>query len=277
MALELSSAKEFFMVRIGINGAVGKMGKRLVALAAADPELELVCALEGSGHPKLGADSGTVAGIDANGVAVTDAFGGRMEVLIDFSTADAAKARFEECVKAKTAAVIGTTGLGDGFAKRLTAASKDIAVVYAPNMSRAVNLMFRTAAEVAKRLGDGYDIEIIESHHRFKADSPSGTALRLAESICAAKGWDPAEALVHGRAGKVGARPEKQIGMHAVRTGDVVGEHRVVFGNLGERFELVHRAHTRDTFASGALAAAKFLAKQPPGIYTMADVMEGDA
>lgn len=263
-------------IRIAVNGAGGRMGRRIIALAAEDKELTLAAALEGAGSPLLGRDSGELAGLGPNGVAVAAAPPeGGFDVLIDFSVPAALSARLADCRRSKAGMVVGTTGLAAEHHAAIDEAAGGIAVVQSPNMSVGVNLLFKVAAEVARALGDDYDIEIVEAHHRFKADSPSGTALGLAEAVCKAVGRDMKADLVHGREGQVGARTTREIGMHAVRAGDTVGEHTVIYGGLGERIELRHTASTRDTFARGALRAAKWLATgpRPAGRYTMRDVL----
>ena len=182
-------------------------------------------------------------------------------------------ARLAEAVVKDAAVVTGTTGLTDEQKAEIEKAAEKIPVLFAPNMSVGVNLLFKLVGEVAAALGDAYDIEIIETHHRFKKDAPSGTALRLAEKIAEATGRDIAKDIVHGREGAVGERTEREIGMHAVRGGDIVGDHIVLYSTLGERVELTHRAHTRDTFVRGALRAARFLVGKPAGMYDMRDVL----
>lgn len=260
-------------IQIAVNGAAGRMGRRIVALIAEDKELALAAALESAGHPEFGKDAGELAGIGKAGVKVTAAPERPVDVLIDFSVPAATLARLTDCRSRKIPVVVGTTGLAAEHHAAIDAAAKEIAVVQSPNMSVGVNLLFKLAGEVARALGEEYDIEIIEGHHRFKADAPSGTALGLAESICAATERDMKKDLVHGREGMVGARTKREIGMHAFRAGDTVGDHTVIFGALGERIELRHIASTRDTFVRGALRAAKWLAGRPAGRYTMRNVL----
>ena len=261
------------MIRVVINGAAGRMGRRLVALCAAEKDMTVTAALDARAYPALGRDAGELAGIGSLGLPVKCDWDGNADVMIDFSSPAGTLARLKECVEQGTAMVIGTTGLSDRQKAHLVAAGEKIAVLQAPNMSVGVNLLFNLVGEVAKALGDAYDIEIIEAHHRFKKDAPSGTALRLAERICSATGRDPATDIVRGRKGMVGERTRREIGMHAVRGGDIVGDHTVSFTTLGERIELIHRAHTRDTFARGAIRAARFVAGKPAGNYRMNDVL----
>ena len=261
------------MIRIAVNGAAGRMGRRLVALASAEPDMTVVAALDAPGHPLLGRDAGELAGIGSLNLPLQTEWGQDADVLIDFSSPDGALARLKECVQRKTPALIGATGLTDQQKAQIAAAADTIPVLLAPNMSVGVNLLCNLVGEVAKALGQDYDIEITEAHHRFKKDAPSGTALRLAEKICETTGRRIAADLVHGRHGQVGERTPREIGIHALRGGDIVGDHTVTFTALGERIELTHRAHTRDTFVRGALRAARFLAPQPPGAYTINHVL----
>jgi len=261
------------MIRVAINGAAGRMGKRLVALCTEEADIAVAAALDARGHPMLGRDAGEAAGVGSLGVPIECDWNGDVDVMIDFSSPEGAMTRLKECIERVTAMVIGTTGLTPEQEARVAAAGEKIAVLQAPNMSVGVNLLFNLVGEVAKALGDAYDIEIVEAHHRFKKDAPSGTALRLAERICSATGRDAATDLVHGREGTVGERTRREIGIHAVRGGDIVGDHAVSFTTLGERIELIHRAHTRDTFAHGAIRAARFVAGKPAGNYCMNDVL----
>lgn len=258
---------------IAIHGAGGRMGRRLVALGVEDPGLRVVAAVEHAGHSLLGQDAGVVAGGQAIGVALQDRLASRADVLIDFSSPAATAAILTACVDAKTPIVIGTTGLGAAENQAIDAAAKKTAVLQAPNMSLGVNLLITLAGQIARQLGPEYDIEITESHHRFKKDAPSGTAMGIASAICAATGRDIQKDLAHGRHGPDAARQPGQIGMHAMRMGDVVGEHTVSYATLGERLEVTHVATTRDVFARGALRAAKWLAGKPPGRYSMIDVL----
>lgn len=252
------------------------MGRRIIACAAEDGRFRLAGAVEAAGSSLLGADSGELAGIGPNGVKI----GSRLEevlagadVVIDFSSPAMAPVSAGACAGAGKPLVVGTTGLNEDQEKALRTAAEKTAVVYASNMSVGVNLLFRLVREAARTLGEDYDIEIVEAHHRRKKDSPSGTARTLAETAAAARGVSLSEKAVYGRRGLVGERPRGEIGIHAVRAGDIVGEHTVYFSNSGERLELIHRAHTRDTLARGALRAAAFAAAAAPGLYTMEDVL----
>jgi 4-hydroxy-tetrahydrodipicolinate reductase len=260
------------MIKIAINGANGRMGRRVAALAIESGQFDIVAALEAAGNDSLGRDIGELAGLESLGVNVTAELTARPDALIDFSTPAGTLAALAACRKARSAMVIGTTGLTDSQRAEIAEAAKDIAIVASPNMSVGVNVLLKIVAEIAKALGPNYDVEIAETHHRFKADAPSGTAIALARSICAALGKEYDQAAVFGRSGQA-PRKSGQIGLHALRVGDTVGEHVVHFGNLGETITIGHSAHTRDTFARGALRAAAWLIGQKPGLYSMADVL----
>jgi 4-hydroxy-tetrahydrodipicolinate reductase len=259
--------------RIAINGAAGRMGQRLVALAAADPEFKLVAALEAAGHARLGHDAGLIAGGGALGVLLSSALPSDVDVVIDFSTPAGADTALAACQQQRTALVMATTGLTTEQQQRLEVAAQSIPLLWAPSMSLAVNLAFKLSQVAATALKDhpsGADVEIIERHHRFKEDSPSGTALKFGDVISQVMGQTDA---VHGREGRPGKRPHHEIGYHAVRVGDNPGEHTIIFGLLGETLEITVKATNRDCYAHGALAAAKFVARQKPGLYSMNDLL----
>lgn len=259
--------------RIAINGAAGRMGKRLVTLGAADGDLEIVAALEFSEHPDIGADAGLIAGIGEIGVPISAALDTNVDAAIDFSLPAGAEAITRTCIDGAVPLVMATTGLSDEQKGLIQAAAEKVAVVWAPNMSLAVNLTMKlaeTVAEILKGNSGGVDVEIVERHHRYKKDAPSGTALRFGEIITAAMGQTKH---VHGREGLLGERPRDEIGYHALRVGDDPGEHTIVFGMLGETIELSVGATNRNCYAQGALAAAKFASKQSPGLYGMNDVL----
>lgn len=262
------------MLKIAVNGACGRMGARIAALVFEDTELKLAAALERQGHPSIGKDIGTVAGCGEAGIRVSTALDAPVDVLIDFSSPESSVAVAGVCAQKNVALVVGTTGLNPQQIERIRQFSSKIPCLVSPNMSVGVNAMFGLVAQTAKMLGMDFDIEIVETHHRFKKDAPSGTALRLAEKICDATGRKMEKDVIYGRQGITNERPTSQICVHAVRSGDVIGEHTVVYGNLGERIEITHKAHTRDTFVRGAIRAAKFLAHKPPGMYSMADVLQ---
>lgn len=261
---------------IVVAGAAGRMGNRIVACLAGQSDLRLAAALEAPGHAAIGRDAGELAGIGKAGVSVgTDAAAAisRDRVLIEFSVPEASLAHLRLVAQAGARAVIGTTGFTAAQRAEIGELAKRAAIVLSPNMSVATNVAFKLLAMMAKALGDEYDIEITEIHHRFKKDAPSGTALRMAEVVAEALGRDLDQVAVYGRQGLPGERTRPEIGILSLRSGDVVGEHTVSFGTLGERLELVHRAHNRDTYARGALRAARFVAARAPGLYSMADVL----
>jgi 4-hydroxy-tetrahydrodipicolinate reductase len=248
------------------------MGRRLVALGGTDQQLQICGALERSGHPELGRDAGMVAGVREIGVVLTDALTVPVDAVIDFSVPAAALEILEICRQQELPLVIATTGFDDAGRLRIQQASRSIPIVSSPNMSLGVNLTMRLATLVAESLKhhpDGADVEIIERHHRFKEDAPSGTALRFGELIANAMGQTKHQ---HGRSGRPGKRPRDEIGYHALRVGDNPGEHTIVFGLIGESIELTVRSTNRDCYALGALAAAKFVAGKPPALYNMFDV-----
>ncbi len=265
------------MIRIIIIGAAGRMGRRLVALADADPELAVVAALDAPNHPDAGKDAGTLAGGNPLDVPVTSDLAAVIndaDVVIDFSHRDLALANTRTAIDAGVAMVLGTTGLTDDEKQQVHALAADGGkLIFAPNFSVGINLMFSLCGQVARALGEDYDIEVIEMHHNQKADAPSGTAERLGELLADARELSYADDTVHGRQGQVGKRRQGEIGMHAVRGGDVVGDHTIIFATGGERVELTHKATSRDTFVKGALRAAKFLAAADPGDYDMRQVL----
>ena len=260
--------------RIAIHGAAGRMGQRLVSLSADDPELELAAALEHSEHDRLGTDAGIIAGIGEIGIPLTSSIGEGVDAVIDFSVPAAATSIARTCIEQKIPLVLATTGLSADQQALLHQAGGTIPLVWEPNMSLAVNLTMKLATIAAEALKDnsaGVDVEIIERHHRFKEDAPSGTALKFGRLIAEVMGQDQHQ---HGRQGMTGQRPHNEIGYHALRVGDNPGEHTIVFGFLGETVELTVRATSRDSYALGALAAAKYATHQPPGMYTMYDVLD---
>jgi 4-hydroxy-tetrahydrodipicolinate reductase len=265
------------MIRTLIIGAAGRMGRMLVAGVLRDPNLALAAAIEIPACPFVGQDAGTVAGLSACGVRITGDLAAAVrtaDVVIDFSAAETALANARLAAAAGCAVVLGTTGLkAEDRAALADLAKGGARIVFAPNMSVGVNLLFHLCERAARLLGPDYDIEVVEMHHNQKKDAPSGTAVRLGEILAAAAGLDYPEAARHGREGLVGARTRKEIGMHAVRGGDVVGDHTVIFATGGERVELAHKASSRETFVTGALRAVKFLAAARPGLYDMQDVL----
>ena len=258
---------------IGVNGACGRMGQRIVQLAHEAKDLTIGAALDAAQHPDQGKDAGEVAGIGKLGLPVTAklSLDTRLDAVIDFSTPAGTMAVLPVCVQRRIPLIVATTGHTPAQAQEIETAQHDTALLMAPNMSLAVNLLMKLVREAAEILnGKDFDVEILERHHRFKKDSPSGTALRFAQIVQQAMGQT---LLAHGREGLVGQRPSNEIGVHAIRVGDNVGEHSIIFSTLGETIELTHRAHTRDCYVRGALLAAKYLAGRPPGRYTMNDVL----
>jgi len=260
-------------LNLAIHGAAGRMGKRLIALGSADPGVNLVAALESPKHPQLAADAGELAGVGRINLPLTATIDTKIDALIDFSSPEGAEAAIKLCSERGIPLVMATTGLSEAAKDHLRIASQTIPVVWSPSMSTAVNLTMKLCAiagEVLKNLPSGCDVEIIERHHRFKEDAPSGTALKFGDIIAGVMGQ---QQHVHGREGKTGQRQLGEIGYHAVRTGDNPGEHTIIFGMLGETIELNVKASNRDCYALGAIEAAKFVAKQQPGMYSMYDVL----
>ena len=261
------------MIHVTVSGAAGRMGRTLVRLIQESDDLKLVGAIEAAGHPCLGNDAGVLAGVGEAGVRLSSAMPEKLDVLIDFSLPEGSIQQIEACAAAGTPCVVGTTGFSPNHRDRIAAAAKKTAIVLSPNMSVGVNVLFHAAADLARTLGPDYDIEIVEAHHRFKKDAPSGTAIKVAEEIAKATGRNLNEAAVHGRGPGHGVRQPGEIGFHSVRGGDIVGEHIIYYTALGERLELKHVAHNRDTFGRGALRAARWVADRGPGLYSMADVL----
>ncbi|MHC4556218.1 MAG: 4-hydroxy-tetrahydrodipicolinate reductase [Planctomycetota bacterium] len=261
-------------IKLVVLGAAGRMGKRILSLAAESGRFNIIAAVEKQGHPDIGKDTGLVAASGPIGINLTDTCpAAAADVAIDFSQPEALDKTIDYCLENSIALVSGTTGLNDRQREKVKAASGKIPILYATNMSLGMNVLFSLAGKVASMLGAEYDIEIIEHHHRFKKDAPSGSALTLAENICKATGQDFPESVTHGRCGKDALRQKGTIGMHAVRAGDITGVHSVVFGTLGETVTLNHTANSRDTFARGALRAAEWLVGKQPALYSMADVL----
>jgi 4-hydroxy-tetrahydrodipicolinate reductase len=260
-------------IRLAINGAAGRMGQRLIALASADPDFKLVAAVEYAGHPRLGTDAGPIAGASPLGLPLASSLDAAADVMIDFSTPAGTDTALKTCLAKRVPLVLATTGLEAGQHEHVREAAKSIALLWSPSMSLAVNLVMKLTEVAATALQGhptGADVEIIERHHRFKEDAPSGTALKFGEIVARAMGQTGA---AHGRHGRTGQRPHDEIGYHAVRVGDNPGEHTIIFGLLGESIELNVKATNRDCYAHGALLAAKFLAGKPPGLYGMSDVL----
>jgi len=264
------------MTDVVVAGAAGRMGTRIVACLQGDAGLTVAAAVEAAGHAAIGADAGEVAGVGRIGVPITAdprAAIVRDRLLIEFSIPEATLAHLELVAATGARAVIGTTGFTPAQREHIAELGRRAAIMLAPNMSVAVNVAYQALTLIARALGDDYDVEVTEIHHRFKKDAPSGTALKMAEVVAEALGRDLGKVGVYGRQGLTGERTQKEIGVMSLRSGDVVGEHTVSFGTLGERLELTHRAHSRDTFARGALRAARWIAGRGPGLYSMQDVL----
>jgi len=259
--------------KLAVVGAAGRMGRRIVSLAADSGEFDIIAAIERKDHPDIGKDIGPLAGQEALKLTVSSEFPAEADVAIDFSQPEATDKTVDCCSKNNVALVLGTTGLSTEQMLKIEGACGKIPVIYGTNMSVGMNVLFGLVGKVAQMLGPEYDIEIIEQHHRFKKDAPSGTALTLAENICKATGQDSSEALSHGRYGKDALRQKGSIGIHAIRAGDITGVHSVMFSTLGETVSLSHTVHSRDTFVRGALRAAQWLVGKKPALYSMADVL----
>lgn len=255
-----------------IIGAAGRVGKRIISLCIDAGRFEIIAAVEKKGHPDIGKDAGLAAGGGALGVKLESGYTAGADVAIDFSLPESTEATVDYCVENKAALVLGTTGLAAEQHERIKTASESIPVIYGTNMSVGMNVLFWLVGKAASMLGEDYDIEIVEQHHRFKKDAPSGSALTLAENICKATGRDFPGCLTYGRSGKA-LREKGKIGMHAIRAGDITGKHDVIYSCLGETVTLNHAAHTRDTFVRGALRAAAWLVGKETGLYSMADVL----
>ena len=258
-------------VEVAVTGAAGRMGRRVVALLHECDDLVLTSAIDPG--PQVGQDAGDLAGVGASGVAISEELLERVDVVIDFSTPPGAEAMAELCGERQIALVEATTGLSPHQRDAVHDAGQTTPVVFAPSMSAAVNVAMQLvgdAGRALKAIPDGVDVEVIERHHRYKEDAPSGTALRFGEIVADAMGQ---ESHVHGRQGQTGQRPRGEIGYHALRVGDDVGQHTIVFGMLGETLEVTVRGHSRDSYAHGAIAAARWVVGKPPGTYSMADVL----
>ncbi|MBW6485680.1 MAG: 4-hydroxy-tetrahydrodipicolinate reductase [Syntrophobacterales bacterium] len=264
------------MVKAIVTGAGGRMGGRIISIIAETREMELAGAVEQKGHPAIGRDVGEGLGLGKTGIRIVDSLSACIEkgdVVIDFTSHESSLKHLSIAASAKKAIVIGSTG----FTVKEMDEARNIAgaarCVISPNMSVGVNVMFKVLSDVAAILGDEYDVEIVEAHHHLKKDAPSGTAVKMAEVIARSLGRDLEETGVYCRKGMIGERSPKEIGIQTVRAGDIVGEHTVIFGGMGERLEFIHRAHSRDNFARGAIRAALWVVGRPNGLYDMQDVL----
>lgn len=264
------------MIRAVVSGAAGRMGSRIIALMKETEELSLVGALENKGHQAIGKDAGEVAGIGKTGIIISEDLESLInscDVIIDFTLPSATLGRLNTALKNRKAMVIGTTGFKKEEIADIRSLVNEIPCLMAPNMSVGVNLLLKVIADIARVLKDDYDVEIIEAHHRMKKDAPSGTAIKMAQVIADALGRNLDEVGTYARKGMIGERPKKEIGLQTIRAGDIIGEHTILFGGLGERIEVTHRVSSRDTFARGALRAALWVVNQKPGLYDMQDVL----
>lgn len=262
-------------LNLTIAGSSGRMGRALLEAVAQAQDMRLHSALDIAGSPYLKKDAGELIGAPC-GVMITDDIEGGLagcQVLIDFTRPEGTLRHMESCRRKKINMVVGTTGLSPEQRQRVAEASRDIAIVFAPNMSVGVNLAFKLTELAAKVLSEGYDIEIIEAHHRQKVDAPSGTAVRMGEVAASALGRNLSECAIYGREGVTGERKPATIGFATVRGGDIVGDHTVLFAGTGERLEITHKASSRATFALGALRAARFLRDKKSGLFDMQDVL----
>ncbi|HUJ17061.1 MAG TPA: 4-hydroxy-tetrahydrodipicolinate reductase [Nitrospirota bacterium] len=264
------------MIKAVVTGVAGRMGSRIVNVLSTSEGIMLGGALERKGQPLIGQDAGGPAGIPATGVKITDDLAAALragDVLIDFTSPEASLLHLKTCAEQGRAAVIGSTGFTKEHLAEVHAYVQKVPCVLSPNMSIGVNLCFKVLAEIAKTIGDDYDMEIVEAHHRMKKDAPSGTAMKMAQVIAQAVNRNLDEVGVYARKGMIGERTKKEIGIQTLRGGDIVGEHTVLFAGKGERIEITHRAHSRDTFAAGAVRAAKWVVGKKPGLYDMMDVL----
>ncbi len=264
------------MVKIAVAGAAGRMGSRITSLSEEYEGLQLAGAFERKGHKDIGKDIGTVTGIGNTGVTLVDnpeSVIDAVDLIISFTTVEASLEHLRLASSKGKAIVIGTTGFSKDHLKEIAGLTKKIPCVMASNMSMGVNLLLKVLQDIARVLGEGYDIEIIEAHHRMKKDAPSGTALKMAQVIAEALNRNLDDVAVYARKGIIGERTAKEIGIQTIRAGDIVGEHTVIFGGLGERIEIAHKVSSRDTFARGALRAALWVYGKPAGLYDMQDVL----
>jgi len=267
------------MINVIVGGACGRMGHMIINGITQAEDMQLVGAIEAANHPNLGQDAGEIAGVGNLGVPVTSdltAIINQCDVVIEFTSPEATLEHLRDVVGADKAMIIATTGYTDEQMKQIQELAPKARCVMSPNYSVGINLMLKVVQDVAQVLSDDYDIEVIEAHHNMKKDSPSGTALRIAEVIAEAIDRNLAEVGVYGRQGMVGERPRQEIGIHAIRGGDIVGDHTVLFAGIGERLEITHRAQNRETFVQGALRAARWVVNAPKGLHDIGKVLFGE-
>lgn len=264
------------MIKIVVTGAAGRMGKSIINVIKETNQAELVGAVEKPGHADIGKDIGEAAGAGKLGIKLADNFEKvikKADCVIDFTFPEATMHHLDIALNNDAAMVIGTTGFSHHQRERLKEVGSKIKIVAAPNMSVGVNLLLKAVSDMAKVLGNEYDVEIVEAHHRLKKDAPSGTAMRFAEVLSQSLKRDLDKVAVYERYGIIGERKPEEIGIQTIRAGDIVGDHTIIFGGLGERIEVTHRAQSRETFARGAVRAAMWIVKQPKGLYDMQDVL----
>jgi 4-hydroxy-tetrahydrodipicolinate reductase len=265
------------MIKVIVCGGCGKMGSKVSQLIYQNKDMGLIGIIESPSHPDIGKDWGMSLGLGKTGIIVKNNLEEIIPVtdqIVEFTNPQVSIQHLKIVSKYKKAMIIGTTGFSSEEIETINKLAQGIPFLLSPNMSLGVNLLFKLAAETAAALGDDYDIEIVEAHHRFKKDAPSGTAKKLAQQIAKAKGINLDEVVIYGREGIIGERGKREIGIHSIRGGDISGEHTVMFTALGERLELTHKAHSRDTFAYGTIQAIKFMEGKSAGFYEMKDVLK---
>ena len=265
------------MIKVIVCGGCGRMASKVAQLLFQDNQMELLGVVESPAHPDIGKDWGETMGFGNTGIKISSDFEGMIQgadLIVEFTNPKISLQHLKIASKYSKTMIIGTTGFSVKEIDEMKKISQNIPFLFSPNMSLGVNLLFKLAADTAVSLGDGYDIEIVESHHRFKKDAPSGTAKKLAQEIARAKNINLNDVAIYGREGMVGERKSGEIAIHSIRGGDIVGEHTVMFTALGERLELTHKAHSRDTFAHGTIQAIKFMQDKPADFYEMKDVLK---
>ncbi len=264
------------MISVIIDGACGRMGRLIAQGVIAEADMQLVGAIESSDHPQIGQDMGEASGVRSLGIPISDdlpAILDRADAVIEFTTPSATIEHLKDVVNAQKAMVLATTGYTADELTEIHELANEIPCVLAPNMSVGVNVMLQAIQLVAKALGDDYDVEVIETHHNHKVDSPSGTALQIGEVLAKTLNRELEEVGVYGRHGMVGSRTKKEIGMHAIRGGDIAGDHTVLYAGAGERIEITHRAHSPEAFSKGAIRAARWIVNAPKGLHDITEVL----
>ena len=264
------------IVKAIVIGAAGRMGMRLLWAIHETSNVHLAGAVERKDHPSLGRDAGVVAGMEERGVPIVGDLRETIssgDVIIDFTNAEVALKNLQVAAQNGKCAVVGSTGFSADQMEEVKALTRKIPCVLSPNMSVGVNVMYKVVADLARILGDDFDVEVIEAHHRMKKDAPSGTAMKIGQVLAQALNRNFEQVGTFARKGIIGERKRTEIGMQTIRAGDIVGEHTVIFGGTGERLEVIHRAHSRDNFARGAIRAVGWIVKQKPGLYDMQDVL----